>query len=292
MSAVRQAAQPAEQWDAVIQPHAGWLDLHLRELWRYGDLILLFVRRDFVALYKQTVLGPLWFVLQPLLQTVVFTVVFGRIARLSTDGLPEMLFYMSGTVVWGYFSNSLRLTSETFTANRTLFGKVYFPRLAVPVSVIISQLLRFGLQFSLFLCFLVFYRARGADIEFTRFVCLFPLLVLMMAVLGLGLGIIFSAMTTKYRDLRFLLQFGIQLLMYATPVVYPVSVLAGRFGKCQMILLLNPMTPVIEAFRYGFLGAGSASLWHLLYGGAISLLVLFTGLMFFTRIERTFMDTV
>ncbi len=289
MSAVGTVTQPDEKWDVVIRPQAGWLDLHLRELWRYKDLILLFVRRDFVAQYKQTVLGPTWFVLQPLMQTIVFTVVFGRIAKLSTDGLPETLFYLSGTLVWGYFANSLRLTSDTFTANRTLFGKVYFPRLAVPVSIVISQLIRFGLQFVLFLCFMAFFRARGDDIGFTRFVFLFPVLVLIMALLGLGLGIIFSAMTTKYRDLRFLLQFGIQLLMYATPVVYPVSTLAGKY---QTILLLNPMTPVIETFRHGFLGAGSASLWHLLYSGAVSVFVLFVGLMFFSRIERTFMDTV
>lgn len=278
-----------EGWSLVLTPHRGWFDLRLRQLWRYRDLILLFVRRDFVAVYKQTILGPLWYLIQPLLTTITFTVVFGRIAKLSTDGLPQFLFYMSGTVIWSYFASCLTGTSSTFIANANVFGKVYFPRLAVPVSVLISKLIAFGIQFALFLIFVVYFRVRGADVHPNACALLTPLLLLLMAGLGLGFGIIVSALTTRYRDLAQLVAFGVQLLMYATPVIYPVSSLPQKY---QMLILANPITPVIETFRYAYLGAGTPIVGDLLYSTVFIFVVLAIGVLLFTRVERTFMDTV
>ena len=276
-------------WDLVLRPQAGWMDLHLRDLWRYRDLILLFVQRDFAAEYKQTILGPLWFILQPLLTTVVMTVVFGNIAGLSTDGLPKVLFYFSGQVVWGYFAAVLTATATTFVSNAHLFGKVYFPRLAVPVSIMISQLIQFGLRLAILLGFMAWYALRGAAVHVTASLLLLPLLVLIMGGLALGIGIIFSSMTTKYRDLRFLLTFGVQLLMYATTAAYPLSALHGKY---RLLILANPVTPIIEAFRHAFLGVGTYSAVHLLYSAGCAALALFLGILFFSRVERTFMDTV
>lgn len=272
-----------------MRPHSGWFDLHLMDLWRYRDLVGLFIWRDFVSQYKQTILGPLWFILQPLLTTIVFTVVFGNIAGLSTDGLPKILFYLSGQVVWGYFSGSLTATSTTFVSNAHIFGKVYFPRLTVPVSIVISQLIQFALRLVLFIAFLVYFALHGADVRLTSTLWLVPVLVLIMAALALGLGIVFSSMTTKYRDLRFLLQFGVQLLMYATPVIYPLSSIGGRY---RWLIQANPMTPIIETFRSGFLGAGTFNWWYLAYSAGFALAALFLGTVIFTRVERTFMDTV
>lgn len=289
-SSLQTTEATAPEWDTVIKPRSAWFDLHLSDLWRYRDLILLFVRRDFVSQFKQTILGPAWFVLQPLISTVVFTIVFGNIAGLDTDGLPKMLFYLSGQVVWGYFSGSLNATSTTFVSNAHIFGKVYFPRLTVPISIVISQLIQFGLKLALFLAFLIYFVLRGADVHPTSSLLLLPVLVLIMATLSLGLGIIFSSMTTKYRDLRFLLTFGIQLLMYATPAIYPLSSLAG--SKYRILILANPMTPVIECFRQAFMGAGTFTALHLCYSGAVSAIVLTAGIVMFTRIEQTFMDTV
>jgi lipopolysaccharide transport system permease protein len=219
-----------EHWDLVIEPHRHLLDLKLGDLWRYRDLVMLFVRRDFVSVYKQTILGPLWYLIQPLLTTITFTVIFGNIASLPTDGLPQFLFYMSGTVVWSYFATCLTKTSETFVQNENLFGKVYFPRLAVPISILISNLITFLVQFGMFLVFVVYFLLRGTSIQFNwLWMALSPILMLMMAGLGLGLGIIVSSLTTKYRDLRFLVTFGVSLLMYATPVIYPVSSIPVRF---------------------------------------------------------------
>jgi lipopolysaccharide transport system permease protein len=278
------------EWDLVIQPHRHLLDLKLGDLWRYRDLVLLFVRRDFVSVYKQTILGPLWYLIQPLLTTITFTVIFGNIASLPTDGLPQFLFYMSGTVVWSYFSSCLTKTSETFVNNANLFGKVYFPRLAVPVSILISNLITFLIQFALFLVFALYFILRGTPIQLHwLWIALSPLLLLMMAGLGLGLGIIVSTLTTKYRDLRFLVQFGVQLLMYATPVIYPVSSIPASF---QWVIQANPMTPIVEAFRYAFLGAGTVDLGHLLYSFGFMLVVVIIGSIIFNRVEQTFMDTV
>jgi lipopolysaccharide transport system permease protein len=248
------------------------------------------VRRDFVAVYKQTILGPLWYLIQPLLTTLTFTVIFGNIASLPTDGLPQFLFYMSGTVVWGYFAACLTKTSETFVQNANLFGKVYFPRMAVPVSILLSNLITFLIQFGMFLVFVGYFALRGTAIQLNwLWIALSPILMLMMAGLGLGFGIIISSLTTKYRDLRFLVQFGVQLLMYATPVIYPVSAIPERF---QWIILANPMTPIVEAFRYAFLGAGTVDTSHLLYSFGFMLVVVVIGSIIFNRVEQTFMDTV
>ncbi len=280
---------PDRRWFLIIRPKARWFDLHLTDLWRYRDLVAMFVRRDFVAQFKQTILGPAWFVIQPLLTTLIFVIVFGNIANLSTDGLPKLLFYLSGNVVWMYFSNTLTATSNTFINNAHLFGKVYFPRLAVPLSVTISHIYKFALQFLFFLCFWVYYFMDGAGIRLTWAAWLFPLMVLIMAGLSLGLGILFSAMTTKYRDLRFLLDFGVRLLMYVAPVIYPLSSIPEKW---RWFLVINPMTPVIEAFRYGFLGEGMFSWLMLGYSALFALSSLVLGVTIFNRVERTFMDTV
>lgn len=281
---------PQENWSLVIEPQRRLLDLRLRELWQYRDLVMLFVRRDFVAVYKQTILGPLWYLIQPLLTTITFTFIFGRIASLPTDGLPQFLFYMSGTVVWSYFAACLTKTSETFVQNANLFGKVYFPRMTVPVSILVSNLITFLIQFALFMIFVGYFAVRGTSIQPNwLWIALSPLLMLMMAGLGLGFGIIISSLTTKYRDLRFLVQFGVQLLMYATPVIYPVSSIPERF---QWIILANPMTPILESFRYAFLGAGSVNMGSLLYSFLFMVVVVFLGSLIFNRVEQTFMDTV
>jgi lipopolysaccharide transport system permease protein len=250
---------------------------------------MLFVRRDFVAQYKQTILGPLWFIIQPLLTTLTFTLIFGNIARLSPDGLPKILFYLSGVTAWSYFSDCLLKTSETFSANANIFGKVYFPRLAVPVSIVISNLIRFGIQLGLFLSFYLYFLARGAAIHPNQSLLLLPVLVLLMAALGLGSGIIVSAMTTRYRDLRFLVQFGVQLLMYSTPVILPLSKIPEQY---RWIMLSNPMTPVIETFRYAFLGTGVFSWSYLGLSVAMAVFILAGGVLLFNHVERTFMDTV
>ncbi len=281
---------PEESWDMIIQPQRSLLDLRLGELWRYKDLVMLFVRRDFVAVYKQTILGPLWYLIQPLLTTITFTVIFGNIASLPTDGLPQFLFYMSGTVVWSYFAACLTKTSETFVQNANLFGKVYFPRMAVPVSILISNLITFVIQFVLFLVFIPYFAWQGSDIRLNwLWIALSPVLILMMAGLGLGFGIIVSSLTTKYRDLRFLVQFGVQLLMYATPVIYPVSSIPAQW---QWVIQINPMSPIVEAFRYAFLGAGTVNIGLLLYSFGFMLVVVFMGAVIFNRVEQTFMDTV
>ena len=277
-------------WDLIIEPQRGLFDLRLGELWKYRDLVMLFVRRDFVAVYKQTILGPLWYLIQPLLTTITFTVIFGNIAQLPTDGLPQFLFYMSGTVVWSYFADCLNKTSNTFVQNANLFGKVYFPRLAVPVSILISNLITFVIQFGMFLIFVLFFAVQGSRISPNwLWVALSPLLIVVMAGLGLGFGVIISSLTTKYRDLRFLVQFGVQLLMYATPVIYPVSSIPQGW---QWVIQINPMTPIVETFRYAFLGAGTVDLWHLLYSFGFMLVVVLLGAVIFNRVEATFMDTV
>ncbi|MDO9546661.1 MAG: ABC transporter permease [Pelolinea sp.] len=282
-------AEAPENWDMIIKPQRRLLDLHLGDLWRYRDLVMLFVRRDVVSVYKQTILGPLWYLIQPLLTTITFTVIFGSIAKLPTDSLPQFLFYMSGTVIWTYFAECLTKTSNTFVNNANLFGKVYFPRLAVPVSILISNLITFAIQFGLFLVFMGYFALRGFAFQPNLWTLLTPVLVLMMAGLGLGFGIVISSLTTKYRDLRFLVQFGIQLIMYATPVIYPLSSIPERF---QVLIKLNPMTPIVEAFRYAYLGAGSFNLMQLLYSFGFMVIIVMVGVVIFNRVEATFMDTV
>ena len=278
-----------QEWTTIIRPKTGWFDINLRELWQYRDLIILFVRRDFVAVYKQTILGPIWFFLQPLFTTIMFTVVFGNIAKISTDGLPPMLFYMSGTVMWNYFQECINKTSMTFISNANIFGKVYFPRLAVPISIVITNLLTFGLQFLFFIGFMVYFGATGAHFTPNIYMLMTPVYLLMMAALGLGLGIIVSAMTTKYRDLRFLVTFGVQLLMYGTPVVYPLSEVPEKYVP---FLLANPMTPIVEGFRYAFLGTGTFRAEYMWVSAGSIAVILVIGVILFSRVEKTFMDTV
>lgn len=278
-----------EDWDLIITPRKKWYDLQLRDVWRYRDLIMLFVRRDFVSRYKQTILGPLWLIIQPIFTSLIFTVVFGQIARLPTDGLPQILFYLSGTVLWHYFSNCLTGTSNTFVANAGIFGKVYFPRLVTPISIVISNLITLIIQFTMFMGFWLYFFLRGSDIQLTAWAFALPLLIFLMAGLGLGFGIIISSLTTKYRDLTYLVGFGVSLWMYVTPIIYPVSSIPQSF---RWIADINPITPIVETFRAGFLGAGDASWLRLAYSAGFMLVVLFIGVVIFNRVEKTFIDTV
>ncbi|MCP5424681.1 MAG: ABC transporter permease [Gammaproteobacteria bacterium] len=273
----------------VIEPYKGLFDLKLRELWAYRDLILLFVRRDFVAQYKQTVLGPAWHIIQPLLTTVIFTIVFGRIAQISTDGAPPFLFYMAGTVIWGYFAGVLQDTSGTFIRNAHIFGKVYFPRLAVPVATLMSKFIGFAIQFVFFIGFLLFFMASGANVAPNGALLLLPILLVMMAAFGLGLGVIVSAATTRYRDLAVVVSFGVQLYMYLSPVVYPMSSLSEHY---RTLMAFNPVAPILETFRYATLGIGGASVAELTIAAGVIFVVLAIGVTLFNRVERTFMDTV
>jgi lipopolysaccharide transport system permease protein len=278
-----------QSWTHVIEPHGRAFDLKLKEVWRYRDLIGLLVHRDFVAQYKQTILGPAWHLIQPLMVTIMFTIVFGRIAGISTDGVPPFLFYMAGTVIWNNFSTVLLSTSETFTQNASIFGKVYFPRIAVPIATLLSKLFAFAIQFTFFLCILGVFVMQGAKVTPNAWILATPLLLLMMAMFSLGLGTIVSALTTRYRDLTVLVSFGTQLLMFASPIIYPMSALPEKW---QHVAGLNPIAPIVELFRYSYLGVGTVSLLHLLYSLSVILLVLYFGVVLFNRIERTFMDTV
>jgi lipopolysaccharide transport system permease protein len=277
------------EWDLVIEPQSSLLELNLKDVWRYRDLLWLLVKRDFVSFYKQTILGPLWFFIQPLFTTIIFTFIFGNLAGLSTDGLPQPLFYMAGITAWNYFADCLTKTSTVFRDNANIFGKVYFPRLIMPLSIVVSNLVRFGVQMLLFFMMIVYYAFTGADFQLNAYVLLFPILVLMMALLGLGLGLIITALTTKYRDLAFLITFGVQLMMYATTVIYPLSAAPAAY---KWVIELNPMTGIIEAFRYGFLGEGSLTLQTLGYSVIFTLVSLFLGVIIFNKTEKTFVDTV
>lgn len=280
----------AEIWSIKIAPQNSLFSVDLKELWRYRDLLVLLVRRDFISVYKQTLLGPLWFFIQPLLTTIMYFLIFGKIANLPTDGVPPLLFYMGGITCWSYFSECLLKTSDTFISNANIFGKVYFPRLIVPVAIVISNLIRFGIQFCLFMIMWLYFILQDLNsVNITWAIFLFPFLIVLMALLALGLGLIFSALTTKYRDLRFLLTFGIQLLMFATPVVYPLSMVSG---SSRMLILANPFTAIVETFRYGFLGSGQFSWIYLGYSSFITLLILSAGILIFNKVEKTFMDTV
>jgi len=274
-------------WEITAE-HA-LLDLKLKDTWEYRDLLWLLVRRDFVSLYKQTILGPLWYIIQPVLTTVMFTLVFGKIAGISTDDLPGPLFYMAGITMWNYFSDCFLKTSSVFRDNAGVFGKVYFPRLVVPLSIIISNMVRFGIQLLLFLAFAGYYALQGAALHPNSYMLLFPVLIILTAALGLGAGMIISALTTKYRDLSFLVGFGMQLLMYATTVIYP---LASAPAQYKWLIIANPMTSIIETFRYGFFGKGSFSWGMLAYSAGLSIVFLLLGMVVFTRVERNFVDTV
>lgn len=283
------SGKPVQHWTRVVTSERGALSVPFGELWAYRDLLLLLVYRDFVAMYKQTILGPLWFVIQPVLTAVVFTLVFGNIAKIPTDGLPQILFYLAGLTCWTYFADTLTKTSETFTTNASVFGKVYFPRMIVPLSIVISNLLKLGVQLGIFFAFMLWFWWAGAPVRPNAAALLFPIIVLIMGVLGLGLGMIISSLTTKYRDLRFLLAFGVQLLMYATPVIYPLSAIPENY---RTFIAANPVTPLVESFRYGFLGAGAFDPVHLAYSGVASFAVLAVALVIFNQIEKSFMDTV
>lgn len=278
-----------QEWTTIIKPKTKLLDLNLKELWHYKDLIVMFVKRDFKTMYKQTVLGPLWIVINPVLTTIMFTIVFGGIANISTDGMPQFVFYMAGNTVWSYFSTCLTKTANTFLTNSAVFGKVYFPRLVSPISTVLSGLINFFVQFALFLVFVIFYAITGNSVQPNIYVLLTPLLLIMVAMLSLGFGIIISSLTTKYRDLAVLVTFGVQLWMYATPVVYPISQIPLKW---QGIVLLNPMAPIVETFRYAFLGAGNIPWFYLGISVITTLIVLFLGIVLFNKVQKTFMDTI
>jgi lipopolysaccharide transport system permease protein len=278
-----------DQWSEIIEPRTRLLDLGLRDVWRYRDLVLLFVRRDFVSTYKQTILGPIWFFIQPLLTTITYMIVFGGIAKLSTDGLPQLPFYLAGVTIWNYFAQTLTSTSTVFTANAAIFGKVYFPRLTMPLSIVVSNLIRFGIQFALFLGVWAYYLVTQNSLHPNLYILLTPILLVLMGLLSLGLGMIFSALTTKYRDLAMLLTFGVQLLMYATPVIYPLSQLPLKY---KSIILANPLSSIVETFRYAFLGSGSFSWSYLGYSAVATLVILVVGTVVFNKVQKSFTDTV
>ena len=281
-------------WDTIIRPRKRWLDIDLKGLVRYRDLIWLLVKRYFTLIYRQTVLGPLWVILQPLLTTTIFTVVFGNIANLPTDGVPKFLFYMSGNILWQFFANCLTTTSNTFISNRHLFGKVYFPRLCMPISTVVSQLINFLVQFAMFLIFVfVWARKPGSDVRpAARLMLLTPLMLIQLALLGLGFGIMISALTTRYRDLAMLVSFGTHLWMYFSPVAYSSSMVTQRFPALAGWYRLNPVTPVIDLFRATWLGAGEIAPVYSLISLGITLLVVAGGVLLFSHTEKTFMDTV
>lgn len=277
-----------ENWDLVIEGKTSLFDLKLKEVWRYRDLLLMFVRRDFITVYKQTILGPLWFFIQPILTTLIFTVIFGNFAKIPTDGAPKLIFYMSGITIWNYFSACLTDVSKVFITNSAIFGKVYFPRLIMPLTVIISNLMKFGVQFIMFLCF-VFYFYNKGNIQPNLWVFFIPIVLLIMAVMSMGIGLILSSMTTKYRDLAMLIAFGVQLFMYATPVIYPISVVPIKY---LWIVKLNPLVSIFEYTRYAFLGVGDFKLISLVYPTLLSVIILAFGILIFNKVQKTFMDTV
>ena len=279
-----------DNWTLIIRPQQKLWSVDFKEIWRYRDLIALFVRRNIVIQYKQTILGPLWYIIQPVLTVIMNMVVFGGIAGMSTDGVPQILFYLAGNVCWFYFSDCLNQTSKTFTDNQAMFGKVYFPRMVVPISTVLSNLLRFGIQIGLFVVLYLYYFCVGTTVSPNWYVLLFPAFVLLLAGLGLGFGILVSSMTTKYRDLTILFTFIVQLWMYATPIVYPLSMVPE--GKLRMLILANPMTPVIEAFKYATLGQGYFSWTALGYSFAFMTVLLVVGIVVFNKVQRSFMDTV
>ena len=282
----------SEDWDLIIKGHSSLFDLKFNDLWRYRDLLLMFVKRDFVSFYKQTILGPLWFFIQPIFTTIVFTFIFGNLAGISTDGLPKPLFYLAGITAWNYFSDCLSKTSTVFKDNVAIFGKVYFPRLIMPLSIVVSNLVRFAVQLVLLFSMMAYFGWKGADFQITYAIVFFPLLVILMALLGLGLGLIITAMTTKYRDLTFLVTFGVQLLMYGTTVIYPLSEARTKFNDMIWLIELNPMTGIIEAFRYAFLGKGEFTLWSVSYSVIVTVVVLFFGILIFNKTEKNFVDTI
>lgn len=281
-----------DDWDIVIKPKEKGIHLHLKEVWRYKDLLYLYVKRDFISAYKQTILGPLWFFIQPIFSTLIFTLVFGGIAQISTDGLPPMLFYMGGVLCWNYFTDCLSRSSGTFMGNANVFSKVYFPRLVVPIAGLISALLKMFIQLLLFFSIYTYFLFTGFQIGVNSYVLLFPLLIIMMAGIGFGVGIIISSVTIKYRDLNILFSFAIGLMMYITPIIYPLSAIPAKYGAFKWIIQLNPLSSVVEAFRFGMLGTGELSWGGLLYSGIFTVVIVLIGIVIFNKVERRFIDIV
>lgn len=281
-----------EHWDIVIKPQSSNFSLNYKEVWKYRDLIKRYIHRDIVTAYKQTVLGPIWYLIQPFFMTAMYMFVFGGIANISTDGLPQMLFYMSGILCWNYFGDCLGKAQSTFTANACVFSKVYFPRLVVPISGVISGMVRLAIQFGLFICIFLYYYLNGTSIHPNIYILLFPLLIIMTAFMGLGFGIIISSMTTKYRDLSIIFGFVTYLWMYATPIIYPLSAVPESYNKYKWIIELNPMTSIVETTRYAFMGEGAFSWASLGYSFGVTVAVVIIGTWMFNKIERSFIDVV
>lgn len=281
-----------ENWDIVIKPKEKGLNLNLGEVWRYKDLLVLYIHRNIVTTYKQTILGPLWYLIQPVFSTLIFTLVFGGIAGISTDGLPQPLFYMLGLLCWNFFSDCLGQSSSTFSGNAGVFSKVYFPRLVVPIAGLVTALFKIGIQTIIFSVFYIYYIVQGADISFTIYALLIPLLILMLAGLGFGIGIIISSVTIKYRDMSILIGFAIGLLMYLTPVIYPLSAIPERYSEYIWIIKANPLTSVVETFKLAVLGSGTFSWGGLLYSFVFSVIIIILGILNFNKVERRFVDIV
>ena len=284
-----------QQWTTIIKPRTGWFDIDLKELWQYRDLVVMFVKRSFATLYKQTILGPAWILINPLLTTVIFTVVFGGIAGLAESGVPSFLFYMAGNAIWSFFASCITGTANTFVTNAGLFGKVYFPRLTMPISQVVISFINLIIQMVMFFVFWVWFYFFGQEygtVQMNLWVLALPAVLLLVMVMGLGVGIIVSSLTTKYRDLAIVVSFGVQLWMYATPVVYSMSEFAGNSPRLPMLMRLNPMTEPVQVFRYALLGCGEISPAWLLYSAVVALVTLAAGVVLFSRVEKTFMDTV
>ena len=275
-------------WDTIIESKSSIFSVNFKELWHYRDLLVLFVRRDFVTVYKQTILGPLWFFIQPILTTITFTIIFGNVAKLSTDGVPMLVFYMAGITLWSYFSTCLTSVSSVFNTNASIFGKVYFPRLIMPLTIVISNLIKFGIQFLLFLSFVVYYTLED-KIQPNAWVVATPYVIVLMALIAMGVGLILSSMTTKYKDLNMLIAFGVQLFMYATPVIYPSSSIPQEY---VWIAKLNPLSNLFDYIRYAYLGAGNFSIDYFIYPSFFAIIILFVGIVVFNKVQKTFMDTV
>ena len=284
-----QETEKQSDWDEIIKPKRGLLELNLKAVWKYRDLLTLLVRRDFVAVYKQTILGPLWHFLQPIFTTITFTIIFSNVAQIPTDEIPAPMFYYTGTIIWNFFSKCLTTTSSTFVSNAGIFGKVYFPRLIMPLSAVASAFIAFLIQCSILIVMYIVYSYQGANLHISIWTLTIPLLLIIMAMLGLGLGIIISSFTTKYKDLNYFLGFGVQLLMYATPIIYPASFIPAPFNK---IVMLNPIAPVIEGFKFAVLGKGTFDFKMLTYSVVVTTIIFFIGLITFNRVEKKFIDTI
>lgn len=287
------SVEKTEDWLFEISSKKRAIDFNVKELWHYKDLLLLFVKRDIVTFYKQTVLGPIWFIIQPLITSVIQFIIFSKIASIPSDGVPYFLFVLAGNIVWFYFSDCLKATSETFTSNQNIFGKVYFPRIIMPLKVAVSNLIKFGIQFVFFLIVLIYYIYQGAPIHVNSFVLFLPLLLLVIAFIALGTGMIISSLTVKYRDLNFVVTFGISLFMYITPIVYPTTLVLEKVDKkYHSLIYMNPLTGLFDFFKYAFLGSGTIDFWSIVYSVVFSIVIMFLGLLVFTKTEKSFIDVI